>query len=247
VRIRLLLAAVVVITGTLISAGPLGASTGRTALTGSSNEIASGSEHTADSGSQAGSAACVDPTPSGGGVLVLSGYGTPNHTATVQGDLCPGASDTWSFSTLYAVLDEHVGIKVTEKIGPFSIVVSPSDAPDVALAPGAEYRDIGELVTYQVTITGGGDALSSYRLHVCRALTPCVFSEGVTPRFAIADVDCGGSINAIDAALVLQLSAGLVSVLDCMDAADLNFDHVINAIDAALILQIDAGLIPPIT
>ncbi len=239
-RIRLLLVTILAVTAALASVGALGASPPRTPLTESGAGPA---------GPRVGPAGfeCSDPTPGGGWPLVLTGYGTPNHTATVQGDLCPGATDTWSFSTLFAILDEHIGIKVTEKAGPISIVISPSDGPDVALAPGDEYRDVGELVTYDIRITGGGDALTSYRLHVCRALSPCTFSEGITPHIAIADVDCGGSVNAIDALLVLQFSASLVSALDCLDAADVNLDHIINAVDAALILQIDAGLIPPIS
>jgi hypothetical protein len=60
----------------------------------------------------------------------------------------------------------------------------------------------------------------------------------------VGDVDCSGSVNAIDAALILQYSAGLITSLDCQDAADVNEDGSINSIDAALILQFTAGLIP---
>jgi hypothetical protein len=57
------------------------------------------------------------------------------------------------------------------------------------------------------------------------------------------DVNCDGLLNSIDAALVLQFSAGLLITLPCFPAADLNLDGVVNPIDAAIILQIDAGLI----
>jgi hypothetical protein len=50
-------------------------------------------------------------------------------------------------------------------------------------------------------------------------------------------------VNSIDAALVLQYSAGLVVSLRCQDQADANGDRSVNAIDAALILQYVAGLI----
>ncbi|MCI0890777.1 MAG: proprotein convertase P-domain-containing protein [Chloroflexi bacterium] len=63
------------------------------------------------------------------------------------------------------------------------------------------------------------------------------------PDLLVGDVNCDGRVNSIDAALTLQLSAGLVSSLACQGAADANLDGAINAIDAALILQLGAGLI----
>ncbi len=60
---------------------------------------------------------------------------------------------------------------------------------------------------------------------------------------AVGDVDCDGSISSIDAALVLQRTAGLVATLPCDQNADVNGDSAIDAIDAALILQYSAGLL----
>ncbi len=65
----------------------------------------------------------------------------------------------------------------------------------------------------------------------------------VPPGGTTGDVNCNGSIDSIDAALVLQLTAGLVGSLSCQENADTNGDGVTNAIDAALILQFNAGLI----
>jgi hypothetical protein len=56
-------------------------------------------------------------------------------------------------------------------------------------------------------------------------------------------VNCRGGVSSIDALLVLQLSAGLLSSLACQELADVNGDGTVNAIDAALILQYDAGLL----
>ena len=66
-----------------------------------------------------------------------------------------------------------------------------------------------------------------------------------TPPPAVAgDVDCSGVVNSIDAALVLQLGAGLVDSLACVENADVNESSAVDAIDATLILQLVVGLIP---
>ncbi len=74
-----------------------------------------------------------------------------------------------------------------------------------------------------------------------------VLEQDATPTLppggTTGDVNCNGSIDSIDAALVLQLTAGLVGSLSCQENADANADGTINAIDAALILQYGAGLI----
>jgi hypothetical protein len=57
------------------------------------------------------------------------------------------------------------------------------------------------------------------------------------------DADCSGLVTAIDAALVLQFGAGMLSRVACEQAADANRDGHVNAVDAALILQFGAGLL----
>ena len=68
--------------------------------------------------------------------------------------------------------------------------------------------------------------------------TPTATSAGL-----VGDANCDGGVNSIDAALVLQLDAGLLGALGCELNADVNNDGNINAIDAALILQFTAGLL----
>jgi hypothetical protein len=56
------------------------------------------------------------------------------------------------------------------------------------------------------------------------------------------DASCDGSVNSIDAALVLQYDAHLVPLNGCLSGADLNRDDTVNSIDASIILQCSAGL-----
>ena len=66
------------------------------------------------------------------------------------------------------------------------------------------------------------------------------------PAFAgqvTGDVNCTGGVNSIDATIILQLDAGLISSVICIQNGDVNGDGAINSLDATLILQLDAGLI----
>jgi Tol biopolymer transport system component len=71
------------------------------------------------------------------------------------------------------------------------------------------------------------------------------FTPTPTPTGGVAtgDANGDGDVNSIDAALVLQYSAGLLTSPPGGWAADANADLVLNAIDATLILQFAAGLI----
>ena len=57
------------------------------------------------------------------------------------------------------------------------------------------------------------------------------------------DFDCDVQANSIDAALILQLSASIISALPCEDVADVSHDGSVNAVDATLILQYAAGIL----
>ncbi len=59
----------------------------------------------------------------------------------------------------------------------------------------------------------------------------------------VGDVNCDDAVNSIDAALLLQLGAGLIGSLACEQNADTNGNGSVNSIDAALILQFVAGLV----
>ena len=73
-----------------------------------------------------------------------------------------------------------------------------------------------------------------------------IFIRGTDPLRAelLGDVDCDYDVSSIDAALILQLTAGIVSFLFCQESGDVNGDGNTTSIDAAIILQFTAGLIP---
>ncbi len=62
-------------------------------------------------------------------------------------------------------------------------------------------------------------------------------------RVMNGDASCDGTVDAVDAALVLQVTAGLLGSVPCTATADVNADGDITSIDAALILQFTAGLL----
>jgi hypothetical protein len=65
----------------------------------------------------------------------------------------------------------------------------------------------------------------------------------VTPRKAVGDVDDDGSVDAVDALLILQFHARLLASLPNPGSADVNADGRIDSLDAKLVLQYVAGLI----
>lgn len=64
------------------------------------------------------------------------------------------------------------------------------------------------------------------------------------PPVVFGDANCDGTVNSIDAAVILQYIAGLLNNLACGDEADVNQDGNISSIDTALVLQHIAGFIP---
>jgi hypothetical protein len=72
-----------------------------------------------------------------------------------------------------------------------------------------------------------------------------VVADGARAANAVpGDVNCNARTDAIDASLILQLDAELLSSLSCQAAGDINGDGSANAIDSSVILQSVAGLIP---
>lgn len=80
--------------------------------------------------------------------------------------------------------------------------------------------------------------------------TPVVAPPTATPTATAGpakmcgDVNDDGLVNSIDAQLILQLKANLISSLPNEPSGDVNDDGQLTSVDAALILQRTAGLIP---
>ena len=117
-----------------------------------------------------------------------------------------------------------------------TVVGSPTTAATPSASPAATFTPTSTpTATPTFTPTSTPTATPTF--------TPTPTSTS-TPRPRYGDVDCDINVNSLDAALVLQFSAGLVSSLGCQRNADVNSDGSVNPLDAALILQFSAGLIP---
>ena len=79
--------------------------------------------------------------------------------------------------------------------------------------------------------------------NVLQRISSVVSPSAATPLPPPGDASCDGTVDSIDAALILQFSAGLLGSLACQEFADVNSDGTVNSIDAALILQFTAGLL----
>lgn len=60
----------------------------------------------------------------------------------------------------------------------------------------------------------------------------------------LGDASCDSEVDAIDATLILQFSAGLLDSLPCSASGDVNGDGELTSVDAVLVLQFTAGLLP---
>ena len=106
-------------------------------------------------------------------------------------------------------------------------------------ADSTTYHDggLGDNVTYWYRIAATNAAGTSGYSNVASGTATAL------PTPPPGDADCNGTVNSVDAALVLQFDAGLFEILVCSLFADVNRDGTVNSVDASLILQFVAGLI----
>ena len=105
---------------------------------------------------------------------------------------------------------------------------------------------VGDGATFQFTFNEPGTYAYYCQVHpfLQRGIITVQGEPTPTPEGAIGDVNCSGAVDSIDAALLLQLTAGLVGSLSCQQNADVNGSGAVDSIDAALVLQFTAGLLP---
>jgi len=158
--------------------------------------------------------------------------------------VCPNDSDWYSF-----VLGEGESVQVD------ALFEQALGDIDIAL-----YNERGDLAAISNNPTDNekiaffAPSSGAYAVEVYLFQNPPANGNGYTleitspaqPPTPLGDVNCDSLINSVDAALVLQLTAGLLSTLPCQTAADVNDDGNADSRDAAVILQFDAGLIKSI-
>jgi hypothetical protein len=185
--------------------------------------------------------AYVDSTPL---VLPVSGWVTTPPIVGKTFGLVGGSSDWNSNSpTVQIVLDQPR--QVTGR------VKASNDKNDDNVAFWAASDDLLEFWEYSVSAAPAEIAatptasptLTLPTSTVEPTNTPVPPTPTPTPLAVAGDADCSGTVNSIDASVVLQFAAALLGSVDCDASADVNHDGVVSSIDAALILQIEAGLI----
>jgi hypothetical protein len=111
--------------------------------------------------------------------------------------------------------------------------VNPQGTPVAVATVGAQSLDLdGD------TVADGGPAVPVADV----LLINCVAGGGPFPP-AVGDVNCDGTVDVIDAELILQYDVGTIDAVPCPDQADVNGDGAVNAEDALLILQFVTGII----
>lgn len=213
---------------TLVAAGLLLASTGLLATPAqTSSEIA-------------GSPCIEDPLEDNDTREAARPLPTPGPDFLIYLRACPGDDDWFS---IIAIAGQELQIDVSFSHAEGDIDISLFD-PDGNWVADAHSVTDDERITYVASETG------TYTL-----LVWLIWDAGPTtgndyfpyvyrsPSFGMwGDANCDGDVTAIDAALVLQLTAGVIGWLPCAASADTDPNGLITSVDALLILQYDAGL-----
>lgn len=183
----------------------------------------------------AGPASSADQTVEVGDIWFCDPDGNTGNPDDCEITIDTGDTVTWDFTpaTIFPHTVTHCGPDCDD----------PTDTPlfDSGIVPAGS---TGEAALFEFTFNTPGEYLYYCELHPFQQRGR-VIVEGDPPPCLPGDPNNDGTINAIDAALVLQVVAALLPIdqVACPFGLDANQDGIVNAIDAALILQFTAGLI----
>lgn len=135
-----------------------------------------------------------------------------------------------------AVGDEAIGLTITYGFGDYSY-------RDTAVVFRAGRMLGASLISRDDLVDAQTDAIRIAQALLERMKSVMSGETHALPAHLPPDLNCDGSVNTIDAALVLQLGAGIVDALPCGDLGDVSADGHVDSVDAAIIMQFDAGLI----
>ena len=195
---------------------------------------------------QAGTTTLVSHAFGGGAALGpsqfprISGDGTTVVLESAALDLVPGDTNVWRDAFRYDVTSETIALV---SVGPGGVQ---GDGNSSGVAIGGDGTTIAFHSEAPNLIAGDGNGVTDVFVRG-KSLAPPTPTPTVTatptPQIETGDANCDGSVNSIDAAVVLQFVAALLGALPCPTGADANADGSTTAIDATLILQFVAGLL----
>ena len=176
------------------------------------------------------------------------GVGSQSSTPVSAGTFQIQVGDFWfcnsSFQDEVCPIEIDIGDSVTWLFEPTSFLHTTTECTG---ACGTAIGDPDSRLWHQVSTTSDtfertfdlpGTFEYQCNIHPTRMRSTIIVGGGVPGL--LGDVNGDGMISSIDAALILQFTAGFI---DSLPNADVNEDGTINSIDAALVLQFTAGLI----
>jgi hypothetical protein len=172
--------------------------------------------------------------------LFTTGTDTAALVAALEADLLTQAAEMEGELELFDVpgVDDAIGFRIASSFPEFEFVSQFTGA----------FFPAGRLIGYVAFLRFDNAGVEGDVIAAAAALRDRmkgVIAGDITdfPAPLPPDVNCNGIVDPIDASLILQLDAGLVSTLRCDELADANRDGRTNAIDASLVLQFSAGIV----
>ncbi len=176
------------------------------------------------------------PTPRNTNTPTRSPTGSPPATSTVTPTPTPTRTPTQTAPATATATPTHATAVAT----PTGTLPSPTRTATATATPTGTPPSPTPTATATATVTPTYTPTPTATHTATRPPTPT--ATATTARFP-GDVDCNRVVNAIDAALMLQVIAGLLQTVPCPLNVDVNGDGQLSSVDPALVLQLLAGLI----